>query len=196
MSDVVERTLSVLPGLLGQHDPGVGPGGAGGPGRVSATSRLGSLIRSITALTSKHVRAAGGAPPPPSPGPGRAGPRLPLLPPPRSGRAGAGLSSSPFPPSPGLPEVAVRPVGRSAVPCAVGPGRGGGAPASALRRRAGSCRAPGPGDKPRGKACLWAEGRAAWEGTAARYRRPCLKPAGAVSLPRLRRTLVLRRPWS
>ncbi|XP_029871823.1 AP-4 complex subunit epsilon-1 isoform X3 [Aquila chrysaetos chrysaetos] len=54
MSDVVERTLSVLPGLLGQHDPGVGPGGAGGPGRVSATSRLGSLIRSITALTSKH----------------------------------------------------------------------------------------------------------------------------------------------
>ncbi|XP_030352578.1 AP-4 complex subunit epsilon-1 isoform X2 [Strigops habroptila] len=54
MSDVVERTLSVLPGLLGQHDPGAGPGGAGGPGRASATSRLGSLIRSITALTSKH----------------------------------------------------------------------------------------------------------------------------------------------
>ncbi|XP_075016164.1 AP-4 complex subunit epsilon-1 isoform X2 [Calonectris borealis] len=54
MSDVVERTLSVLPGLLGQHDLGAGPGGAGGPGRVSATSRLGSLIRSITALTSKH----------------------------------------------------------------------------------------------------------------------------------------------
>ncbi|KAM9275849.1 AP-4 complex subunit epsilon-1 isoform 1-T1 [Morus bassanus] len=54
MSDVVERTLSVLPGLLGQHEPGAGPGGAGGPGRVSATSRLGSLIRSITALTSKH----------------------------------------------------------------------------------------------------------------------------------------------
>uniref|UniRef100_A0A8D0EUX2 Adaptor related protein complex 4 subunit epsilon 1 n=2 Tax=Strigidae TaxID=30459 RepID=A0A8D0EUX2_STROC len=54
MSDVVERTLSVLPGLLGQHDPGAGPGSAGGPGRVSATSRLGSLIRSITALTSKH----------------------------------------------------------------------------------------------------------------------------------------------
>ncbi|XP_057253422.1 AP-4 complex subunit epsilon-1 isoform X2 [Pezoporus wallicus] len=53
MSDVVERTLSVLPGLLGQHDPGAGPGG-GGPGRASATSRLGSLIRSITALTSKH----------------------------------------------------------------------------------------------------------------------------------------------
>ncbi|KAM9271085.1 AP-4 complex subunit epsilon-1 isoform 1-T1 [Cariama cristata] len=54
MSDVVERTLSVLPGLLGQHDPGAGPGGTGGPGRVSGTSRLGSLIRSITALTSKH----------------------------------------------------------------------------------------------------------------------------------------------
>ncbi|XP_009895537.2 AP-4 complex subunit epsilon-1 [Dryobates pubescens] len=54
MSDVVERTLSVLPGLLGQHDLGVGLRGAGGPGRVSATSRLGSLIRSITALTSKH----------------------------------------------------------------------------------------------------------------------------------------------
>ncbi|XP_065703731.2 AP-4 complex subunit epsilon-1 isoform X2 [Patagioenas fasciata] len=54
MSDVVERTLSALPGLLGQHDPGAGPGGAGGPGRASATSRLGSLIRSITALTSKH----------------------------------------------------------------------------------------------------------------------------------------------
>ncbi|KAM9533191.1 AP-4 complex subunit epsilon-1 isoform 2-T2 [Guaruba guarouba] len=54
MSDVVERTLSALPGLLGQHDPGAGPGGGGGPGRASATSRLGSLIRSITALTSKH----------------------------------------------------------------------------------------------------------------------------------------------
>ncbi|XP_054692667.1 AP-4 complex subunit epsilon-1 isoform X1 [Grus americana] len=54
MSDVVERTLSVLPGLLRQHEPGAVPGGAGGPGRVSATSRLGSLIRSITALTSKH----------------------------------------------------------------------------------------------------------------------------------------------
>ncbi|KAL2300677.1 hypothetical protein Nmel_013562 [Mimus melanotis] len=54
MSDVVERTLSALPGLLGQHDPGAGLGGAGGPGRVSTSSRLGSLIRSITALTSKH----------------------------------------------------------------------------------------------------------------------------------------------
>ncbi|KAM6257374.1 AP-4 complex subunit epsilon-1 isoform 1-T1 [Porphyrio hochstetteri] len=54
MSDVVERTLSVLPGLLRQHEPGAASGGAGGPGRVSATGRLGSLIRSITALTSKH----------------------------------------------------------------------------------------------------------------------------------------------
>uniref|UniRef100_A0A8C5X0Y6 Adaptor related protein complex 4 subunit epsilon 1 n=1 Tax=Malurus cyaneus samueli TaxID=2593467 RepID=A0A8C5X0Y6_9PASS len=53
MSDVVERTLSALPGLLAAR-PGTGPGGAGGPGRVSASSRLGSLIRSITALTSKH----------------------------------------------------------------------------------------------------------------------------------------------
>ncbi|KAM8804405.1 AP-4 complex subunit epsilon-1 [Eudromia elegans] len=56
MSDVVERTLSALPGLLGQHEAGGGLGGpAGGPGRASASSRLGSLIRSITALTSKHV---------------------------------------------------------------------------------------------------------------------------------------------
>ncbi|KAJ7409482.1 adaptor related protein complex 4 epsilon 1 subunit [Willisornis vidua] len=54
MSDVVERTLSALPGLLGQHDSGAGPSGAGGPARVSSSSRLGSLIRSITALTSKH----------------------------------------------------------------------------------------------------------------------------------------------
>lgn len=67
MSDVVERTLGVLPALLGQHEPGAGPGGAGGPHRLSASSRLGSLIRNITALTSKHVRVAGGAP-------GRAGP--------------------------------------------------------------------------------------------------------------------------
>ncbi|XP_054858863.1 AP-4 complex subunit epsilon-1 [Eublepharis macularius] len=60
MSDVVQRTLSALPGLLGQHDPGGGLGGGGGaaggggPGGGSATSRLGGLIRSITALTSKH----------------------------------------------------------------------------------------------------------------------------------------------
>uniref|UniRef100_A0A8B9ILF1 AP-4 complex subunit epsilon n=1 Tax=Anser cygnoides TaxID=8845 RepID=A0A8B9ILF1_ANSCY len=48
MSDVVERTLSALPALLGPQHP------AAGPGRLPATSRLGSLIRSITALTSKH----------------------------------------------------------------------------------------------------------------------------------------------
>nr|XP_034987319.1 AP-4 complex subunit epsilon-1 isoform X1 [Zootoca vivipara] len=56
MSDVVERTLSALPGLLGQHEPGagLGGGGGGGPGRSSATSRLGGLIRSISALASKH----------------------------------------------------------------------------------------------------------------------------------------------
>nr|XP_056721850.1 AP-4 complex subunit epsilon-1 [Euleptes europaea] len=50
MSDAVQRTLSALPGWLGQAEPGAGPGGGGGP----ATSRLGGLIRSITALTSKH----------------------------------------------------------------------------------------------------------------------------------------------
>ncbi|XP_053933452.1 AP-4 complex subunit epsilon-1 isoform X2 [Cuculus canorus] len=54
MSDVVERTLSALPRLLGQQELGAGLGGPVGPGRVSPTSRLGSLIRSITALTSKH----------------------------------------------------------------------------------------------------------------------------------------------
>lgn len=52
MSDVVERTLSALPGLLGQHEPGTGLDG--GAGRGSTTSRLGGLIRSITALASKH----------------------------------------------------------------------------------------------------------------------------------------------
>lgn len=63
MSDVVERTLSALPGLLGQREPGAGldgGGGGGGAGRSSATSRLGGLIRSITALASKHVRKAPG----------------------------------------------------------------------------------------------------------------------------------------
>lgn len=58
MSDVVERTLSALPALLGSQHP------AAGPGRLPATSRLGSLIRSITALTSKHVRAGALLPPP------------------------------------------------------------------------------------------------------------------------------------
>ncbi|XP_066492223.1 AP-4 complex subunit epsilon-1 [Tiliqua scincoides] len=54
MSDVVERTLSALPGLLGQPEAGAGLGLGGGAGRSSATSRLGGLIRSITALASKH----------------------------------------------------------------------------------------------------------------------------------------------
>uniref|UniRef100_A0A6J0TDY9 AP-4 complex subunit epsilon-1 isoform X1 n=3 Tax=Pogona vitticeps TaxID=103695 RepID=A0A6J0TDY9_9SAUR len=49
MSDVVERTLSALPGLLGQPEPL-----RGGGGRSSAPSRLGGLIRSITALASKQ----------------------------------------------------------------------------------------------------------------------------------------------
>ncbi|XP_063169951.1 AP-4 complex subunit epsilon-1 [Candoia aspera] len=56
MSDVVERTLSALPGWLGQqHEPAAGPGGGPArPGRSASTSRLGGLIRSITALASKH----------------------------------------------------------------------------------------------------------------------------------------------
>ncbi|XP_058011936.1 AP-4 complex subunit epsilon-1 isoform X1 [Ahaetulla prasina] len=67
MSDVVERTLlSALPGWLGQqqqqqkHEAAAGLGGGGGgggparPGRSASASRLGGLIRSITALASKH----------------------------------------------------------------------------------------------------------------------------------------------
>ncbi|XP_053128364.1 AP-4 complex subunit epsilon-1 isoform X2 [Hemicordylus capensis] len=54
MSEVVERTLSALPGLLGQQEPGGAAGLGGGAGGSSATSRLGGLIRSITALASKH----------------------------------------------------------------------------------------------------------------------------------------------
>ncbi|XP_068954145.1 AP-4 complex subunit epsilon-1 isoform X1 [Petaurus breviceps papuanus] len=50
MSDIVEKTLTALPGLFLQHQAA---GGSGVP-RVSVSSRLGSLIRSITALTSKH----------------------------------------------------------------------------------------------------------------------------------------------
>uniref|UniRef100_A0A8C5F6U9 AP-4 complex subunit epsilon n=1 Tax=Gadus morhua TaxID=8049 RepID=A0A8C5F6U9_GADMO len=45
MSDVVERTLTALPSLL-SSDPS--------PGRPSSTSKLGTLIRGITELTSKH----------------------------------------------------------------------------------------------------------------------------------------------
>ncbi|XP_060611256.2 AP-4 complex subunit epsilon-1 [Anolis sagrei] len=55
MSDVVERTLSALPALLGPQEPGGGrAGGGGGGGGRQAASRLGGLIRSITALASKH----------------------------------------------------------------------------------------------------------------------------------------------
>ncbi|XP_030631531.1 AP-4 complex subunit epsilon-1 [Chanos chanos] len=47
MSDVVEKTLSALPSLLSlDSQPGAG--------KLSSTSKLGSLIRNITELTSKH----------------------------------------------------------------------------------------------------------------------------------------------
>ncbi|KPP66345.1 AP-4 complex subunit epsilon-1-like, partial [Scleropages formosus] len=48
MSDVVEKTLTALPGLLLSLDSQ--PGAA----KLCATSRLGSLVRSITELTSKN----------------------------------------------------------------------------------------------------------------------------------------------
>ena len=48
MSDVVERTLTALPGLLSLDLQT-------GAGKLSSTSKLGNLIRSITELTSKHV---------------------------------------------------------------------------------------------------------------------------------------------
>ncbi|KAL4660713.1 AP-4 complex subunit epsilon-1 [Arapaima gigas] len=47
MSDVVEKTLTALPGLLSLDSQ---PGAA----KLSATSRLGTLVRSITELTSKN----------------------------------------------------------------------------------------------------------------------------------------------
>ena len=53
MSDIVEKTLTALPGLFLQNQGGGGPTAA----RASFSSRLGGLIRGITALTSKHVRA-------------------------------------------------------------------------------------------------------------------------------------------
>uniref|UniRef100_A0A3B3TFE8 Clathrin/coatomer adaptor adaptin-like N-terminal domain-containing protein n=1 Tax=Paramormyrops kingsleyae TaxID=1676925 RepID=A0A3B3TFE8_9TELE len=47
MSDVVEKTLTALPSLLSlDSQPGAG--------KLSVTSKLGSLIRGITELTSKH----------------------------------------------------------------------------------------------------------------------------------------------
>lgn len=53
MSDIVEKTLTALPGLFLQNQ------GAGGPvaAKASFSSRLGGLVRGITALTSKHVGA-------------------------------------------------------------------------------------------------------------------------------------------
>lgn len=53
MSDIVEKTLTALPGLF---LPNQGPGGPAA-GKASFSSRLGGLVRSITALTSKHVGA-------------------------------------------------------------------------------------------------------------------------------------------
>lgn len=62
MSDIVEKTLTALPGLFLQSPGGGGPAAA----QAAFSSRLGGLIRGITALTSKHVSAAG-------PGSGRRG---------------------------------------------------------------------------------------------------------------------------
>ena len=62
MSDIVEKTLTALPGLFLQNQSVGGPAAA----KASFSSRLGGLVRGITALTSKHVgvRRAGrsGAP--------------------------------------------------------------------------------------------------------------------------------------
>lgn len=58
MSDIVEKTLTALPGLFLQNQSVGGPTAA----KASFSSRLGGLVRGITALTSKHVgvRWAGG----------------------------------------------------------------------------------------------------------------------------------------
>ncbi|XP_072818552.1 AP-4 complex subunit epsilon-1 [Vicugna pacos] len=50
MSDIVEKTLTALPGLFLQNQSTGGPGAA----KASFSSRLGGLVRGITALTSKH----------------------------------------------------------------------------------------------------------------------------------------------
>ncbi|XP_075388253.1 AP-4 complex subunit epsilon-1 isoform X2 [Tenrec ecaudatus] len=50
MSDIVEKTLTALPGLFLQNQLGGGPAAA----KASFSSRLGSLVRGITLLTSKH----------------------------------------------------------------------------------------------------------------------------------------------
>ncbi|XP_061284758.1 AP-4 complex subunit epsilon-1 isoform X1 [Bos javanicus] len=50
MSDIVEKTLTALPGLFLQNQSVGGPAAA----KASFSSRLGGLVRGITALTSKH----------------------------------------------------------------------------------------------------------------------------------------------
>uniref|UniRef100_A0A667GXT3 AP-4 complex subunit epsilon n=1 Tax=Lynx canadensis TaxID=61383 RepID=A0A667GXT3_LYNCA len=50
MSDIVEKTLTALPGLFLQNQSVGGPAGV----KASFSSRLGNLVRGITALTSKH----------------------------------------------------------------------------------------------------------------------------------------------
>ncbi|XP_019520389.1 PREDICTED: AP-4 complex subunit epsilon-1 [Hipposideros armiger] len=50
MSDIVEKTLTALPGLFLQNQAAGGPAAA----KASCSSRLGGLVRGITALTSKH----------------------------------------------------------------------------------------------------------------------------------------------
>ncbi|XP_054944190.1 AP-4 complex subunit epsilon-1 isoform X4 [Physeter macrocephalus] len=50
MSDIVEKTLTALPGLFLQNQSVSGPAAA----KASFSSRLGGLVRGITALTSKH----------------------------------------------------------------------------------------------------------------------------------------------
>ncbi|XP_057398562.1 AP-4 complex subunit epsilon-1 isoform X2 [Balaenoptera acutorostrata] len=50
MSDIVEKTLTALPGLFLQNQSATGPAAA----KASFSSRLGGLVRGITALTSKH----------------------------------------------------------------------------------------------------------------------------------------------
>lgn len=70
MSDIVERTLTALPALFLQTQPGGGPAAAKAP----FSSRLGGLVRGLTALTSKHVGAGREAGPGGEPGAGRGGP--------------------------------------------------------------------------------------------------------------------------
>ena len=55
MSDIVEKTLTALPGLFLQNQSVGGTAAA----KASFSSRLGNLVRGITALTSKHVGALG-----------------------------------------------------------------------------------------------------------------------------------------